>query len=367
MTGIYIHVPFCLRKCPYCDFYSVRWSAEAANAYVNAVLRNIESYAEYCLSADTIYFGGGTPSLLTAEQINSILSAADKSFNLLNPEITIECNPSSSYYEKLYDYRSAGVNRLSFGVQSADDSELKGLGRLHTFERACIAVNGAVKAGYNNISCDIMLGLCGQSLDSLRYSVERISSLPVSHISAYMLKIEENTPYNCAEVKSSAADDELMSDMYLNMINILEDRGFMQYEISNFAKPGMESRHNLKYWQGEEYIGIGPASHSFFCGKRYKCPDDIESFIESRQQSKKITEESPNKLEEYIMLGLRLKRGVLISRIAELGGNNIAYKAAEQAGVLEKHGLCIFNGERIYLTPEGFLVSNEIIARFLDL
>ncbi len=366
MTGLYIHVPFCLRKCPYCDFYSIIWSREASDSFADAVVRNIECWHGKGLSLDTVYFGGGTPSLLTPEQIGRILDAADRCFSLEKPEITMECNPSSSDYDKLSGYRSAGVNRLSFGVQSADDSQLKDLGRLHSFRQACKAVGDAVRAGFFNISCDIMLGLCGQTPESLEDSADKISSLPITHVSAYMLKIEENTPYNCDEIKKSVADDEVMSDMYLAAVDILESKGFMQYEISNFARPGMESRHNLKYWLGGEYIGIGPAAHSFFQGKRYMCPDDVESFVMKDRQSELITDDAPNKLEEYIMLGLRLKKGIRLSRLSELGGYEFAQKTAAKALTLKEHGLCRCDGDRIFLTPEGFLVSNAIISRFIE-
>ncbi len=366
MTGLYIHVPFCLRKCPYCDFYSVVFSREAAENYTCAVVRNIERCRGKGISVDTVYFGGGTPSLLTPRQVGRILEAAHKSFSLEQPEITMECNPSSSDYDKLCAYRSVGVNRLSFGVQSADDCQLRTLGRLHTFRQACGAVEDAVKAGFFNISCDIMLGLCNQTVDSLRDSVDKISSLPITHISAYMLKIEENTPYNCDEIKKAVADDEAVSDMYLETVGILEGKGFMQYEISNFAKPGFESRHNLKYWQGDGYIGIGPAAHSFFGGQRYMCPDDVSAFAANKWQSKLVTDEAPDKLEEYVMLGLRLTEGITLERLSLLGGTEFAKKANQTANLLQRHGLCRLDGSRIFLTHRGFLLSNTIISRFLQ-
>ncbi|WP_124099080.1 radical SAM family heme chaperone HemW [Ruminococcus sp. Marseille-P6503] len=366
MTGLYIHVPFCLRKCPYCDFYSTGWSMEASDSFTDAVVRNIKRWQGKGVSVDTVYFGGGTPSLLTPEQTGSILDAVAASFSLEKPEVTMECNPSSSDYDKFCGYRAAGVNRLSFGVQSADDSQLRTLGRLHSFRQAGAAVSDAVKAGFFNISCDIMLGLCGQTPESLEDSIDRICSLPVTHISAYMLKIEENTPYNCDEIKKSVADDELMRIMYLTAVDMLEDKGFMQYEISNFAKPGMESRHNLKYWLGGEYIGIGPSAHSYFQGKRYMCPDDVKSFAANNLQAELVTDEKPDRLEEYIMLGLRLKEGISLSRLSELGGREFAKKAAANALALEKGGLCRCDGGRIALTPEGFLVSNAVILHFIE-
>ena len=364
--GIYIHVPFCLKKCPYCDFYSVKYQSELCEKYVDALCRNILKYKNMNLSADTVYFGGGTPSLLTAGQIDRILLTCNNAFAFNDPEITLEANPCSVDLKKLKDYKLAGVNRISFGVQSADNNQLKFLGRLHDFEKAEIAVSNALNAGFQNISCDIMLGLAGQNLDSMCQTIEKITAFPVNHISAYMLKIEPSTPFDCDKIKRSVADEELQCDMYLKAVSLLEEKGFEQYEISNFAKDECYSKHNLKYWKGEEYLGFGPASHSFYNNKRFFVPKDIESFVNNTYQEEIILEKSVDRLEEYIMLSLRLKWGINKDDIIKLGGNDFADKLIKKAQLYEKYGLCKVREDNISFMPKGFLVSNSMIAEFID-
>ncbi len=366
MIGIYIHIPFCRRKCPYCDFYSVCADGKTIGEYVKALCRNIMFYKGRGIKADTVYFGGGTPSLLSAAQIGRVIGAVSECFSLSSPEITLEANPCTVDKQKLEGYRSAGVNRISFGVQSAEDEELKFLGRLHDFETAKRAVCTAAETGFENISCDIMLGLKGQTLEGLYSTADKLCSLPINHISAYMLKIEEGTPFDCDEVKDSVADEDLLCDMYLQTVAQLNDRGFMQYEISNFAKPGGESRHNLKYWHGEEYIGFGAAAHSFFEGKRFCCPADMKAFIADERQEKLVLEEAPDRVEEYIMLGLRLTEGISLEKIKAMGGEKLIGNIRRKAELFGKSGLCSFDGDRLRLTPAGFLASNAIIAEMLD-
>lgn len=366
MIGIYIHIPFCLRKCPYCDFYSVRFDGELMEKYVSALCRNILSYRGRGIQADTIYFGGGTPSLLSVGQLERILRACGDGFEIVSPEVTLEANPCSVNGQKLADYHNAGVNRISFGVQSADDSQLRFLGRLHDFETAEKAVLTAASCGFDNISCDVMLGLAGQTAGSLDRTLDKISALPTDHISAYMLKIEEGTPFDCQKVKSSVADEDMLCDMYLRTVEKLEEKGFEQYEISNFAKNGAYSKHNLKYWRCEEYLGFGPAAHSFFENTRFFCPPDIGEYIQSGIQPKIISEQAPDPLEEYIMLGLRLKWGISVSETARIAGKPFADRLEEKARLFEKNGLCRIDGGKISLTAKGYLVSNNIISQFID-
>ena len=365
MLGIYIHIPFCLRRCGYCDFCSSIASNGRIAEYTDAMVRNIRSYAGRGLSADTVYLGGGTPSLLTGEQMSAILSAVKESFGILpDAEITTEANPCTVTYEKLCAYREAGINRISFGVQSCKDNELYRLGRLHTFERAAEAIETAKRSGINNISCDLMIGIPEQTLDTLAESIESLCLLEIKHISAYMLKIEEGTPFDCDAIRSSVPDDDTVSDMYMMTAKMLMQRGFEQYEISNFSKPGYESRHNLKYWTGESYIGFGPSAHSYFESKRFYVPEDIDGFISSALQKINIEENCPDRLSEYIMLGLRLCKGISLDTVVELGGDSCALvKACEP---LERAGLLSVNDGRMSLTLKGFLVSNGVISRALD-
>lgn len=366
MTGLYIHIPFCARKCPYCDFCSTAFNKTLVQNYVDAVVRNIAHYSTDRIGLDTIYFGGGTPSLLTPQQVGQILHCAENSFVLHSPEITLEANPCTVSLSKLSEYRSLGVNRLSFGIQSASDSELVSLGRLHTFGRAEKAVNDAFDAGFDNISCDLMIGIPDQTIQSLEYSIDALTNLPVQHISAYMLKIEQGTPFDSDKIRNTVADDDLSSEMYLTTVQKLAAAGFEQYEISNFAKPGFESRHNMKYWIGESYIGIGASAHSLFDGKRYFCPGDIGRFASSPLQQTVSEDDDPDKLEEYVMLGLRLTKGISLSKLAELGASDLSGLIAK-AAAYERNDLCVLKDGVLRLTPKGFLVSNVLISEFIQI
>ena len=359
--GLYIHIPFCLRKCPYCDFYSVCLDEDLKERYVSAVVACIEHYKNPECTVDSIYFGGGTPSLLTEKDVYRILNAADRSFSVENAEITMEANPSSANFEKLSAYRTSGVNRISFGIQSLNDDELKDLGRLHDNKTATEAVNNAKKAGFNNLSADLMLGIIRQTEESLCNSISSLSKLDIQHVSAYMLSIEESTPY--AKMKSSLLlpDEEKTADLYITTCNELEKHGFEQYEISNFAVKGFESRHNLKYWQLEEYLGIGPAAHSFYNGKRSYYPRDIEGFING--DFSMMSDDTFNPSEEYVMLSLRLKSGLDLKTACEYSVD--IQKLLEKAQRFIKQNLVVLDNDRLHLTKEGFLVSNYIISELI--
>ena len=365
MTGLYIHVPFCAGKCPYCDFFSQAYGKAAADSYTDAVVRNIRALGEKNITADTVYFGGGTPSLLTGEQVARILHAAKQTLCPSLAEVTLEANPSTVTDEKLDKWLTAGVDRLSLGVQSANQSELESLGRLHTFPKAQQTVEKAVKAGFTNISCDVMIGTPHQTLESLKATVNAVASLPIQHISAYLLKIEQGTPFDNPSVRSAAADDDLCGEMYLQTVSMLEKRGFAQYEISNFAKSGFEAKHNIKYWTGESYVGIGPAAYSFFEGKRSHCPKDLKAFVQSPVQPVIVDETDPDPMQEYVLLGLRMSKGISLERLAKTGVNTAPVR--HKAQLFEKAGLCILNEDTLALTPKGFLVSNSIIAEFITL
>ena len=268
--GIYIHVPFCVKKCLYCDFYSVSYESDISEKYVDAVIRNLRYYSDKKRITDTVYFGGGTPSLLSVEQIQRILDETGKNFSLsADAEITLETNPNTVDFLKLSELRKTGINRLSIGVQSMIDSELAFLGRIHTAERAERSVYDAYKAGFENISCDVIIALPEQSAESLRYTLERVTDMPIKHVSAYILKTEQGTPFDCDEIKKCLPDDDTVAEIYLEMVRVLESKGFEQYEVSNFAKKGFESRHNCRYWKCSDYIGIGPSAHSCNNGKRF--------------------------------------------------------------------------------------------------
>ena len=353
--GLYIHVPFCRSKCPYCDFYSIKYSASTADDYKNAVLRNISAYDEVF---DTVYFGGGTPILLYNEiadilkQINSKISA--------NAEITIEANPESTTKEALEILYESGVNRVSFGVQSLNDDELLALGRLHNSQTAINSIIDACEIGFKNISADLMLGIPYQNRQSLYHSINELAKLPITHISAYMLKIEEGTGFYKNPPK--LPDEDFTSDLYILTCDELEKNGFFQYEISNFAKRSFESKHNLKYWDSEEYIGIGPSSHSFYGGRRFAVLRNLREFIEMPLQNIYITEENPKTFDEWAMLKLRLSKGILFDEIGQFGVNKD--ELINKAKIIPKQ-LINIDETGIYLTKEGFLLSNNIIEKLI--
>lgn len=353
MRGLYIHVPFCLSKCPYCDFYSVRYSKSLAADYTKAVIHNLKQYDE---PFDTVYFGGGTPVLLS-DEIGEMLKAVNIAENA---EITVEANPCISDIKRLSALRNSGVNRISFGVQSMDDNELKFLGRRHTAEQAIAAINLANEVGFDNISADLMLGLQGQKKGGIAHSVDVLASLPVSHISAYLLKIEEGTPF--AEMDIDIPEDDELSELYLYTCEQLEKSGFMQYEISNFSKSGAQCRHNLKYWRCEEYLGIGPAAHSFYKGKRFCTERDIEKFILSDIQEITITDDTAGDFEEYAMLKLRLTEGLTFEECESYGVTRAVIENRCRKIPDEYYSI---NEKGVSLTKNGFLLSNAVIGRVL--
>ena len=351
--GLYMHVPFCLSKCPYCDFYSVKHDSQTAESYTQAMIRNIKHYGG---RFDTVYFGGGTPFLLW-DKICDMLSFVDVTEDA---EITIEANPCTVDAQKLSALRNAGVNRISFGVQSLCDDELKALGRRHNADTAIRAITIAKEQGFDNISADIMLGTPMQTLDSLTYTVRRLSELPVTHISAYMLKIEENTPF--AKAKPVLPDEDEVCSLYLKATELLSNTGFDQYEISNYSKKGFACRHNLKYWNCEEYLGIGPAAHSYYKGKRFFVERDLRAFISDEYQKTSVEDGDPGGCEEYAMLRLRLTEGLSLSEYKSRGGNAEMLKSILSTIPSEYYSL---DGDSVSLTPNGFLVSNMIIGKLL--
>lgn len=337
--GLYIHVPFCVKKCPYCDFYS--GELRRTEDYTRAVLRNIARYNE---TYDTIYFGGGTPSLIP-KIAGEVLRAAA---HTPDAEITFECNPETVTDDTLLALKNAGVNRLSFGVQSLENEELSALGRIHTAEKAQEIICRAHDLGFGNISADLMLGIPYQTEQSLSRTISALCELPITHISAYILKIEPNTRFGRNPPEIPNEDEQ--AALYLQTVDQLAASGFAQYEISNFSRAGYESRHNLKYWRCEEYIGIGAAAHSYYGGKRYAVSRDLAAFIENEAQPEELTDDHPDPAEERVMLGLRLTEGIPLTP-----------ELSERLSLVPKH-LYKTENNRLSLTPEGFLVSNEIIS-----
>ena len=336
-SGLYFHIPFCKSKCPYCDFYSVKFDEASAQQYVQEICDEIKQYQGIF---DTVYFGGGTPSILPPELIGKILDCARAQFEISDDaEITVECNPSKDLSEDFKKYASYGVNRISLGMQSAVDSERFALGRSAGRNEVERTINYARQSGIENISLDLMLGTPKQTIESLDYSFDFIKSVGVPHVSAYMLKIEEGTKFFQMRDRLVLPDDDTVGEMYLKTVDTLASFGIKQYEISNFAVPGFESRHNTKYWTLTPYLGIGKSAHSFWGGKR---------FFYDREWNK-IDDGTGGDKEEQIMLGLRLAKGIDKSLVDR------------DFAEFVKMGYVADLGERIALTPKGMLVSNTII------
>lgn len=365
MAGIYIHVPFCVRKCPYCDFYSGSINEGSCIEYVSALKANLLNFKERHgrINAETVYFGGGTPTVLPTEELCSALYLIKDCFNVNgSAEITVEANPGTVSCSQLSMLSEAGFNRLSFGVQSLVDGELKALGRIHTAGEAKKAIIEANKAGFKNISADLMLGIPMQTEASMKESIEMMSELPLSHISAYMLKIEEGTPFDCDQIKNQALGDDEMADRYLSAVSLLEEKGFFQYEISNFSKKGFEGKHNLNYWRSGEYLGFGPSAHSYFGGKRFAAKPSLTDFTGEIPQKAYVTDGNPGGFFEYAMLKIRLSEGLDLSECTKKFGVD-KERILRESAPLEKAGLLKVRNSAVSLTPRGFLVSNGIIGR----
>lgn len=367
--GLYVHIPFCASKCPYCNFYTIPFSSKLADELVLSIIADMDSYKNRGISANTLYFGGGTPSLIAPSLIQNIIKKSTEVFDLKG-EITIECNPNSISYDKLNKYFNYGVNRISFGMQSIIDKELISLGRKHNIKQIIQCVENAKKVGFSNISLDVMIGTPYQDISSLNESINFIKQIDVEHISAYLLKIEENTPFFNSNIITKCASDEVSSDMYLQLVKSLKDIGLIQYEISNFCRAGFESKHNLKYWSQDEYLGFGPSAHSFFSNQRYCYKDNVTEYINNSYSPNKIILDSDiNPLEEYIMLSIRTTNGIsmdiLRSKYSVCDSKiNILEKELK---LLIKEKFVIYNNIKLSLTPKGFLLSNTIIIKLLDI
>ena len=359
--GIYVHVPFCASKCRYCDFYSFAGKESQMDDYVRAVARSGAEFAPQLAgrTADTVYFGGGTPSLIGGARLERMLCALHSQFSIApDAEITVECNPDSMTQDLLHVLRRAGVNRLSVGVQSAQDDELRLLGRRHTFAQAQDAIRRAQDAGFDNISLDLMYGLPGQTQARFMQSVEAVLDLQPAHLSCYSLKLEPGTPMG--QENPVLPDDDAQADLYLALCGRLRRAGFDHYEISNWARPGRASRHNSRYWTLSDYLGLGPGAHSYLAGRRFFYPASLAAFCGDAQpvQEDAVPGFAPHG--EYLMLRLRTADGVDTADFARRFGRSFAPYAAHLRA-LEKPGLAARTPSGWRLTEAGFLVSNLII------
>lgn len=373
--GIYVHVPFCKSKCVYCDFYSLPHAEERMDAYVKAVTAHLLETAPRAERhwVDTIYFGGGTPSYLGAKRLREILSVILKKYDVdKHAEITLEANPDSAQdWRELRTLRKAGFNRVSLGMQSADDGELAEIGRVHTAAQVRTAVDAVWKAKIENLSLDLIYGLPHQTMERWQANLEAAVALAPQHLSCYGLKVEEGTPLHARRDSAGLPGDDAQADMYLSTVETLRHYGFFQYEISNFARPGFESRHNLKYWTLQEYAGFGPGAHSDFGGVRYAYERDLDTYIRGVLEGTPMLSENEripplDRDTEYLMLGLRTVRGIAPKTFENRYRRRFDcllpfLEECRKAGyaVREEDGSW-------HLTPGGFLVSNQIIGGVLD-
>lgn len=356
--GLYLHIPYCFSKCRYCDFYSAPGQRGVPRAYVDALLRELSRFApDAPLRPDTLYFGGGTPSLLDPADAARLIAAAQP---LPGAEITLEANPETVTEDSLRAFREAGVNRISFGVQSARDSQLKTLGRPHTAKQARAAFAAARRAGFENISGDIMLALPHYTRGEFDRTLSLLAEGGATHISAYLLKIEPGTPFGKNPPPGLPSEDEA-ADFYLYAVEELAKAGYAQYEISNFAKPGFEGRHNLIYWDCRDYLGLGPAAASCMGGRRFSFGRSTADFLAGAAP----VPEGECTGSDYIMLRLRLAEGLRLSLLKERYG--LAFDEGRLAFIRRcvAAGYAVFDGDRLTLTPEGMLVQNSILTELL--
>ena len=370
--GIYIHVPFCAAKCPYCDFYSGR-NQSLLPAYVNAVkeelrtLRRARDYADAGLFArplTSVYFGGGTPSLLPAGELAGILQTVKETYRLQpDAEITVEVNPTMEKKEAWFlSAAEAGVNRVSVGLQSAVDAERKALGRRGTAENVKETVFAAKQAGIGNLSVDLMLGIPGQTPETLTASMDFALSLGVAHVSAYILKIEPGTVFDKRKETLHLPDEDAVAELYLYMCGYLKSRGMRHYEISNFCFGNAVGRHNLSYWQCGEYLGVGPAAHSFLNGRRFFYERDLSGFLAGAAPA----DDGPGgDRDEVFLLALRTDTGVYLPDFEKRFSVALSPAFYKTVELYESHGLVSYTEGRLCLTAQGFLLSNSIISALL--
>lgn len=371
--GIYIHIPFCKQKCFYCDFYS-KTNCNNVEEYIDSVINEILSHAELLQNGniETIYIGGGTPSLISEKYIIKILDVL-KLLSVDVKEITIEVNPENVTYEKLKAYYDTGVNRLSIGLQSANDATLKKIGRMSTTKQFENAINLASKVGFKNISCDVIMGLCDESLDDFKHTIDYVLSFKeITHISSYSLEVHENTKLDFLITNGfvSLPDEQEERNMKYLLDRKLEAAGFVRYEISNYAKPGFESKHNLRYWNGEEYLGFGAAAASYINSTRYTNVSNIDTYIHniSKGLSTKENIEEMDKLDlikEYIILRLRLKAGVNFNDFKLRFKIDINELFKDKIDLLETQGLIVKTNNCIYLSNKGEDVANIVWQEFI--
>lgn len=385
-VGIYVHIPFCKQKCRYCDFKSYVGKEDKVEEYMKWLKYELaevgignrldyENGIDKLAVIDTIYIGGGTPSLIESRYIAEIMETIKANYTLAKDmEVTIEANPGTVDEDKLQKYIECGINRISIGLQSSKENLLKQLGRIHTYEEFEQVFTLARKVGFKNINVDLMIGLPNQTIDDIEESIEKMAKYNPEHISVYSLIVEEGTPLydDIEDRKLMLPEDELERKMYWRVKERLEKKGYVHYEISNFAKEGYESKHNMNCWNQEEYIGVGAAAHSYTNNARYSNIDIIEEYIENyregRQTDNFIFHEKQNKdskMKEYMILGLRKIQGVQIQEFKRKFGENPIYVYHKELGKLVGEELVQIDGDNIKLTNKGLDFANLVWGEFV--
>lgn len=373
---IYVHIPFCVQKCSYCDFLSRQGKRKEQEEYIDVLVQEIENQAvlgrEY--EVVSIFFGGGTPSILPEQDIGRIMEKMREIFSISEKaEITVECNPGTLNKNKLEGYKKYGINRLSIGLQSADDDELKTLGRIHTWKDFLASWRAARDMGFGNINVDLMSGLPGQTYESWKKTLEQVAELKPEHISAYSLIIEPGTPFYERYEKHSELlpEEELEREMYYFTKSFLQREGYDRYEISNYARPGAECRHNTGYWTGIPYLGLGLGASSYIEGIRFANPSDEKEYealvkqnVQAVDRGEKLT--AGEQMEEFMFLGLRLIRGISAKEFERrFQASLFSVYGMVLSGLMEE-GLIDNSGECYYLTEKGIDLSNYVMAKFLN-
>ena len=374
--GIYVHIPFCKRKCNYCDFYSVKWNEKSENKYIDAVINEIKNYKNTLdekYYVNTIYFGGGTPTIINPDNLRRIIEKLRIAFEIdENAEISMEANPNTLTPENLKAYKEIGINRLSIGIQSLNDDILYKIGRIHNSQEALEAIDRAKQFGFENINADVMFNIPGQTITDIETTLSKVIEKNVRHISFYSLKLEKGTPMYDMEKSSKIImpEEDEEREMYYAGRNVMKDNNLFQYEISNFAVKGYECKHNLKYWNQEEYIGIGPAAHSFLNSVRYSNPSDLNLYCQNSEANvfERNIQEVMNQKDlifEYIMLRLRLTEGLNMVDFKSKFSIDFNETYSKQIDHLTKNNLLEYSGDFVKLTNYGMDISNYVFEKFM--
>lgn len=369
--AVYIHIPFCVKKCAYCDFASFSGTSPAARqVYVDELIEEIRTFgAQGKRICRSVFFGGGTPTLLAAEQLTAVLAAVRENFDVaVDAEITVEANPGTVDMAKLGALREAGVNRLSLGVQSADEGLLKTLGRIHRWEDAVDAVTMARECGFEDVSVDLMYALPGQTKEQWLDTLRRAAELPITHISCYSLILEEGTPLHDAVMKGDVElpDEDMALEMHRMTLPELQKRGFARYEISNYCRDGKVSRHNCVYWERGDYAGFGCAAHSLVDGVRYANPSDLKGYLDGRRRLDAVEMTAQDALEETLMLTTRMAKGINLEAFAAQFGDRLEARCKKTIGMLVKNGAAEIADGRFFLTERGLEVHSYAMEQLVE-